>query len=209
LAGCDSGGDEQAETTALPAGQQAAQAAGVAAADSAIEARARQALGAIMPDSDTLRLADLRAGGSGAACGRAEIKGPDGKPAWRPFVVTPEGVAVVSTTPEVRITDPEDPFPDFYIRWCASPAELARLQPNMVGGETLGLGADPPTPEIPDVPPDLPMDIAPVPAEPPPTERPTERPAVQAKAEPVRPPAPTGEDSFFNVIARPGEKEGR
>jgi hypothetical protein len=104
--------------------------------------------------------------------GGRRSRGPDGKPAWRPFVVTPEGVAVVSTTPEVRITDPEDPFPDFYIRWCASPAELARLQPNMIGGETLGLGADPPTPEIPDVPPDLPMDIAPVPVEPPPDRAP-------------------------------------
>jgi hypothetical protein len=74
----------------------------------------------------------------------------------------------------------------------------------MIGGETLGIGASSaPPPEIPDVPPDLPADLPPEPA-----EAPQERPAARAKAEPPpAPPAPTNEDSFYNVIARPGKEE--
>jgi hypothetical protein len=169
-----------------------------------LEEKARAALGLIVRDPSTMRFGDLRAGAGGAICGRVETKQPDGKPGVRPFVVTPEGVAVISTTAQVSITDPEDPFPDFHIRWCATPAELARLQPDMIGGETLGIGASSaPPPEIPDVPPDLPADLPPEPA-----EAPQERPAARAKAEPPpAPPAPTNEDSFYNVIARPGKEE--
>ncbi len=206
LAGCDSqGADEQGQTATLPAGAQSgAQAGGASGGPAQFEGRARAALSAIVQDAQSARLANLRTGAAGALCGNVEAKQPDGKPAFRPFVVTPEGVAVVSTTAEVKLTDPEDPFPDFYIRWCASPAELARLQPDMIGGETLGFGAAPPPPEIPDVPPDLPADLAEAPAVAPSKER----PAAQAKAEPPpRPPTPTGDDSFFNVVARPNGKE--
>jgi hypothetical protein len=203
LAGCDSSGsDEQASSgqAANAPGAPVPAAAQNPAAE--LESRARSALEPIVADPKSIRFAELKAGSPGSICGRIETKQPDGKPAVRPFVVTPEGVAVISTAAQVNLTDPEDPFPDFYIRWCASPAELARLQPQMVGGETLGLGATPP-PDIPDVPPDLPGEKVPPP--PPPA---AERPAAQAKAEPPpRPPVPTNEDSFFNVVARPGGKE--
>lgn len=204
LTGCDSRDEAapappevgNAQPAALPA-------PGASAAPDRLQARAEAALAAILSDPDK-RFANLRAGASNAVCGDVEAKQLDGKRGVRPFVITPEGVAVVSTTAQVQLTDPEDPFPDFYIRWCASPAELARLQPNMVGGETLGLGAPPP--DLPDVPPDLPIE-APLP----PLAGPIpERPAAQAKAvPPPRPPAPTSDDSFFNAVARPGSKDGR
>lgn len=202
LAGCDRSSDNQPNSRSLPAGAAApgaAQPAASATPADQLEQRARTALGAIVPDPKSMRFAALRAGTSNAVCGEVEAKQPDGKPAVRPFVVTPEGVAVVSTTAEVRIDDPEDPFPDFHMRWCASPAELARLQSQMIGGETLGLGAAPPPPsEIPDVPPDIPADL--------PMAAPSlpERPAAQVKAgPPPKPPAPTSDDSFFNAVARP------
>lgn len=183
-----------AQTPALPA-------TGASASPDQLEARAKAALGAILTDPDK-RFGNLRAGASNAVCGDVEAKQLDGRRGVRPFVITPEGVAVVSTTAQVQLTDPEDPFPDFYIRWCASPAELAQLQPNMIGGETLGLGAPPP--DLPDVPADLPSDLPlPAPAEPEPV-----RPAAST-APPPRPPAPTADDSFFNAVARPAGKDGR
>ncbi len=209
LGACDSQKEnEQSAAPGFPAGTQpaAAPALGPSATPAQLEERARTSLSAIISDPKSMRFANVRAGAAGSVCGDVEARQPDGKPGIRPFVITPEGVAVVSTTPQVKIDDPEDPFPDFYIRWCASPAELARLQPKMVGGETLGIGAPPP--EIPEMPPELPTDIPPPP--PPPAELPKERPAAQAKAElPARPPAPTSSDSFFNVVARPGNKDGQ
>jgi hypothetical protein len=207
LAGCDNqDADEQAQPGLRPASAQlpALPTDGSAASPAQLEGRARASLRAIIADPDTMRFGSLRAGAAGSVCGDVEGKQPDGKRAVRPFVITPEGVAVVSTTPQVSIQDPEDPFPDYYIRWCASPAELARLQPSMVGGETLGMGAPPP--EVPDVPPEIPTDL-PIPL---PVEATKEVPAAQAKAEPPpRPPAPTGDDSFFNAVARPGTKDGQ
>jgi hypothetical protein len=199
LAGCDSSGsDEEARSGQAPNGGAGPVPAAAPNPAAQLESRARGALGPIVSDPKSIRFAELKAGAAGAVCGRVETKQPDGKPAVRSFVVTPEGVAVISTAAQLNLSDPEDPFPDFYIRWCASPAELAQLQPQMVGGETLGLGAAPP-PEIPDLPPELPGDPEP---QPPVTERPA------AKAEPPpRPPVPTNEDSFFNVVARPGGKE--
>ena len=205
LAGCDSsneatpvqvaGGEMTGQAAALPA-------SGASASPDQLQARARAALDVILPDPN-MRFANLRAGASNALCGEVEAKQIDGKRGVRPFVITPEGVAVVSTTAQVQLTDPEDPFPDFYIRWCASPEELARLQPNMVGGETLGLGVPPP--DIPDVPTDVPAAL-PAPA----PEPARETPPAQAKAEaPSRPPAPTSDDSFFNAVARPGSKDGQ
>ncbi len=205
LAGCNSKAPEDTPPTPAAGASGASSAPATAAAGDAaqLETRARGALAVIVPDPKTMRFAELKAGAAGAVCGRVESRQPDGKPGVRPFVVTPEGVAVISTAAQVNLTDPEDPFPDFYIRWCATPAELARLQPTMVGGETLGLGAAPPVPDIPDVPPDLPGDVAP--ALP---EAPVERPAPVAKAEPPpKPPAPTAADSFFNVVARPEGEE--
>lgn len=201
LAGCDSQSEDGAQPAGLPrATPSAGQVLPAAGADAAqLEQRARTSLGAILRDPDSMRFAELRAGAANAVCGAVEARQPDGKRGVRPFVVTPEGVAVVSPTAELNLEDPEDPFPDFYIRWCASPAELARLQPKMIGGETLGLGAPPP--DIPDVPTDLPLMA-------PPPEPVAEQPVAKA-GPPPRPPAPTGDDSFFNAVARPAGKDGR
>ncbi|HEX8402860.1 MAG TPA: hypothetical protein VF628_14300 [Allosphingosinicella sp.] len=207
LAGCDSQADQ--DPGAAPGAQAPAAQAGPplpadgSASASQLGERAKTSLRAIIADPGSMRFANLRAGASGSVCGDVDAKQADGQKAVRPFVVTPEGVAVVSTTAQVKVDDPEDPFPDFYIRWCASPEELARLQPNMVGGETLGLGAPPP--DIPDVPTDVPAAL-PAPA----PEPARETPPAQAKAEaPSRPPAPTSDDSFFNAVARPGSKDGQ
>ncbi len=203
LAACKGGGDAPDEAAQQPGGAQGgppAATAAAAASNGQLEGKARAALSVIVRDPKSIRFGELKPGAAGAICGRVETRQPDGKLAVHPFVVTPESVAVISTTPQVNLTDPEDPFPDFYIRWCATPAELARLQPSIVGGETLGIGAPPP--DIPDVPPDLPADLPPLPV-----EAVKDRPAAQAKAEPPPvPPAPTGEDSFFNAVARPGKE---
>jgi hypothetical protein len=207
LIGCDSRSEQEAQAgsaprPALPDGGQPLPADGSASA-SQIEERARASLAAIIADPGAMRFANLRAGTAGSVCGDVDARQADGQKAVRPFVVTPEGVAVVSTTAQLKMDDPEDPFPDFYIRWCATPAELARLQPNMIGGETLGLGAPPP--ELPDVPPDLPGDLPVLPPLPP--EEPA--PAAQVRVNPPsRPPAPTSDDSFFNAVARPASKDG-
>jgi hypothetical protein len=203
LAGCDARDESApAQSTSPMNGTQpgALPAVGASASPDQLAARAKAALDVIITDPE-MRFANVRAGAANAVCGDVEAKQPDGKRGVRPFVITPEGVAVVSATQQVSIGDPEDPFPDFYIRWCASPAELARLQPNMIGGETLGLGAPPP--DIPDVPPDLPTEL------PPPTPPPEpERPAARVTEPPPRPPAPTSDDSFFNAVARPAGKDG-
>lgn len=205
LAACDSKSETEAPAgTAQPAGAADPLAATPAAGspDAAqLQARAVAALAGTIADPQNANYSGMRAGTAGSICGAVDAKQPDGKfTGPRPFVVTPEGVAVVSPTAEVMFNDASDLFPDFYIRWCASPAELAQLGPRVAMR-----GSDPPMPE-PAVP-DLPRDVAelpPPPAEAPPPPPPAPRrdasaaPAVAA-AEPQRP----GDDSFSSAVIRP------
>ena len=166
-----------------------------------LEERARAAIAVEALDASSARFANLRAGSGGSICGDVDAKGPDGKHAgFRPFAVSPEGVAVISSAARIMFDNPADMFPDFYIRYCASPEELPMLQRQMAAQLGKAAPADPlPVPEP--VPPgELPADdpVLTPPPPPPPT-----RPASP------RPPraAPTGdEDSFFNAVIRPDEE---
>ncbi|MFL6862646.1 MAG: hypothetical protein ACJ8DZ_06580, partial [Allosphingosinicella sp.] len=70
------------------------------------------------------RYANLRAGVGGAACGEVSAAG---EPA-RPFIVTPDAVAIVAEAPKLRFADPGDFAADAWVRWCATPEELAAIQ---------------------------------------------------------------------------------
>jgi hypothetical protein len=195
LAGCDSGAPEAElpqDGVAVPAA--AAEAPGLLSpAQQAAQNRQRaaQALAAILFDPKSARYSDLIEGAAGAVCGRVDSRQADGKYAGpRPFVVTPEGVAVINTGTQVMFDDPEDIFPDFYIRWCASPEELRGIGPRIAtaGG-------------LPDVPAaaELAEMVEAAPAPPPTAEPPSPRESAKAP-----PPAQPGgdEDSFSRAVLR-------
>jgi hypothetical protein len=153
-------------------------------------------------DPASARFANLRAGASNSVCGDVDAKGADGKHAgFRPFVVSPEGVAVISSAARIMFENPADMFPDFYIRYCAPPEELPMLQRKMAAQ----LGAEPPpepAPQPEPIPPgDLPI-ADPVLAAPPPPPPPS-RPKA---SEPPRAAKSGDEDSFFNAVIRPDEE---
>ena len=132
-AGCDSDGG--------PAGTGSAE--GAAGAESVstnaslspeaaarLRARAIAALGTVLPAAATAAYANVRSGLEGAICGEVDAGDALGR---RPFVVTPSGAVMLSTTSELRLEDPNDPFPDLYMQYCASPEELVRLGERMEG----------------------------------------------------------------------------
>ncbi len=165
------------------------------------EQKARAAVGTIIQDPASASYANIRAGSAGSICGSVNPKGKDGRlQGFRPFVVSPEGVALVSATPQVMFTDPADMFPDFHIRYCAAPEELPALERQMSEQRAQADGNDvnlfdlpAPAPAIPELPPPPPAAAAP--AEPPPPPRPRPGP----------PPPPGSEDSFFNSVMRPAD----
>ena len=190
LAGCDAGAEREAAAPpsgASPAGRESSSEASPAEQAAQIQQRAERALAAILADPAGARYSDLRAGAAGALCGRVEDRQAGGRSdGSRPFVVTPEGVAVLSATAEVMFADPEDLFPDFYIRWCASPDELRRIGPRIAAA---------PLPET--VPAEVLTDA---------TDGAPRPPAAAdvAKATPPAAPPPTEEDSFSRAVLRNG-----
>jgi hypothetical protein len=158
-----------------------------------LQEKAAAGLRAILADPDDARYAELRPGTAGAVCGRIDTKQPDGKrTGFRPFVVTPEGVGVISLTPTVMLNDPEDIFPDYHIRWCATPEELVRLE---VAPDLNAVAS------VTDVPADLPeLAGLPVPA-------PTTPPAPETPAAPQSPPPATTDnlESFSKAVLRPDQ----
>ncbi len=215
LLGCNS----QSQNPASEGPDAAALAAAAAAEVSApidpavLQSKAQALLGTVLTDPASARFSGVRSGAAGSICGAVDSKGSDGRYTGpRPFVVTPEGVALVSPTAQVPFDQPDDIFPDFYIRWCASPEELARLGPMMTANQG-------PLPAVPVETPDLvPLDPpgaelpsqAPVPMERLPAQerRPTEptgNPVGQSKAAP-RPQSADG-DSFFDAVLRKREEK--
>jgi hypothetical protein len=169
-----------------------------------MEQKARAAVGAMTGDP-AAEYANIRAGSAGSICGDVKAKAPGGRsPGFVPFVVSPEGVALVSSTPAVMFTDPADMFPDFYIRYCAAPEELPALERRMkeqrgeTGGGDVNLFDIPaPAPDIPELPPPPPP--------PPAAATPPAEPPLPPPPRPGRPPPPGSEDSFFNSVMRPAE----
>jgi hypothetical protein len=137
LAACNSeqGADaaEEGAQDADPVLEAANMVAGTAAAETAkLEAKLQSAMAVILRDPGSARYSNVRSGAGGSVCGEVDSKQESGRHGGpRPFVVTPEGVAVVSSAPAVSYDDPEDVFPDFYLRWCATPEELQRVGPRL------------------------------------------------------------------------------
>jgi hypothetical protein len=135
LAGCDSrsgeAGNVNADASSAALEEQLPHVSNLAAPEQASPGleRARAALGSLLRDADSARYLNLRSGAGGAICGEVDPIRPDGSHAGsRPFIVAPNGTAAISRSPRLALDDPEDPFPELYIRWCASPGELRALQ---------------------------------------------------------------------------------
>jgi hypothetical protein len=162
-----------------------------------LQSRASEALRPILADPPSARLSNLRNGHAGAVCGHVDSK-VDGRYAGaRPFLVTPDGAALISPTPEIGFGDPSDVFPDFYIRWCASPEELERVQPQM----TAPADTNAQMPEIP--PPPAGAAQTPAPAPPTPQPSPPARETPKARQPVQRQP---GDDSFMNAVLRDDDR---
>lgn len=195
LAGCDAGAEREAAPPpfeASPAGREPSSGASSAEQAAQFRQRAERALAAILADPAGAGYSDLRAGAAGALCGRVDARQVDGRSDGpRPFVVTPEGVAVLSATTEVMFAAPEDLFPDFYIRWCASPDELRRIGPRIAAAR------------LPDA---VPAEILTGPIEGVPLPPAA---AEVAKAAPPAAPPPAEEDSFSRAVLRKGSDGAR
>jgi hypothetical protein len=168
-----------------------------------MQAKAAAALSSIAEDP---RFSEVRAGPLNAVCGKVDSKLTNGKySGFRPFLVTPEGVAVISATPRIMFDDPADPFPDLYIRWCATPEEMQTIGPVIAR-----------TAELPPPPPELPPEtIDPVPqgnwgvipgaAVAPPQPAPATAKEKAAPPAPVVKRQPGDEDSFMKSVIRAEE----
>ncbi|HEY7808996.1 MAG TPA: hypothetical protein VIA98_01295 [Allosphingosinicella sp.] len=199
LASCGSqGGDDNA----------AGEGAGGAAADgqpvlpavpnlAALQAKVERAMASALPNADGAQYRALRAGAGGSACGEIVTagKGPLAGVA-RPFIVTPDGVAVVAEGPAIGWDDPDDFVADAWIRWCATPEELERLRPQLERAAAASVNT---AATAPDTGPDLPL---------PPILEEAPAPAPAAPAAPAQtpskksPPPPPRIDSFFNSVDR-------
>ena len=133
-------------------------------------------------------------------CGYVDHKDKDGRyQGPRPFLVTPDGLPLVSTSPQIMFEDADDIFPDFYIRWCATPEEMVRIS-SLVAARR---NAAPTTPEplLPDM---IPVEpLPPPPAQPAPVSVPAPKLEEKASAPPAAPTRQSGDaDSFFNAVIR-------
>jgi hypothetical protein len=197
LSACGSKPDQSGNSKAEPSLNELGVRLPGAPAPEQLQAQAERGLAGVLLDPKDARYSNIRAGSAGAVCGEVDSRqenGRFGRP--RPFAVTAEGVAVVSPTTRIRFGDPADLFPDFYIRWCATPEELAKLGPAVATEE-------PPL--------DAPQDNAAAMTEtsaPPPAAEPPPPPPPEPKAQPKEAPAPSAppkgrdEDSFFNAVIR-------
>jgi len=206
LAGCGAkDGDDAGAGTGGGAGAEGANIpAGVGVEDPArLQQRVDAAMAAILPKPGQARYAAVRSGVAGAICGQVDAVQSNGKYAGlRPFVVTPEGAAIVSISARIPFDDPVDEFPDYYLRWCASPEELATI-----GSRVEVNASDMPPPPSADILPDVPANLdVPATAPPPPPAPgpapPDARWGGAGKSGTKAPPRTNGDDSFYNVVVR-------
>jgi hypothetical protein len=162
-----------------------------------LQALIDRAMPAVLGAAKEPRYSNVRAGAGGAVCGEVSAAG---EPA-RPFIVTPDAVAVVAAQPRLDYADPSDFTADAYVRWCATPEELKAIQVEIrraaadpanlampaaanAAGASVVTAAEPPPP---------PPTVEPVPAPPP-----AKPPGARSPA-----PAPAGDiDSFANAVRR-------
>ena len=154
-----------------------------------LEARADAALRRALAVAPT-RLENVRSGFNGAICGQVDtLPGAGGPGGLRPFVVTGDGEAFVSSGPGLQLEDPTDPFPDLYMQWCATPAELQAIRQRLQEMHPSEVQVATP-PGAPSMAPPAPLEETP--GEPPPA----------APAAPPRAARPSGDDSFYNAVVR-------
>ena len=199
LASCNKEAAEDDVAGEAPPGNTAVAMAGAPVAPdmAALQAKVSRAMAIGLPGAGTAQYRAIRPGTGGAACGEVatEAKGLAG--IFRPFVVTPDGLAVVAAGPAIDWEDPDDFVADAYIRWCATPEELQRLAPQLQSAAAKSAAAMTPTEDEADLP------LPPV----------REDPAAAAPAPPAEaappprkkgpPPPPPQIDSFFNSVDRP------
>jgi hypothetical protein len=196
LASC---GSKNAEEDAASNGSSGEVPAGAAASPSAeesaaLQAKVSRAMAVVLPGAGTAEYRNVRAGAGGAACGEVATAGKEAG-IFRPFIVTPDGLGVVASGPAIAWDDPNDFVADAWIRWCATPEELARLGPQLQNAAVNSAAA---AAEVPAAEPDLPLppvrDGAPLTAPPPEASPPPQRKEA--------PPPPPRIDSFFNSVDR-------
>jgi hypothetical protein len=158
-----------------------------------LKARVDSAMAAILRDPKSARYANIRGGAGGAVCGEVDIKQANGRyGGFRPFLVAPDGTALVSRDRRVSFADPDDRFPDAWINLCASPEELRTLGPGLRGVPVAPLPAGPP--DLPDPGPD-PGDVPATPPGPP--------AAVPPSGAAPEPQQPGRDETFFNAVVKP------
>ena len=195
--GSQGGEDDGAERSgnALPAVDQVADAG---AADlAALQAKVERAMAVALPNVVGAEYRGLRPGAGGSACGEVVTAAGPGAGIARPFVVTPDGLAVVASGPAIAWEDPDDFVADAWIRWCATPEELQRLGPVLRAAAAASAPA--PAPEAADPLLSPPTVEVPLPPAPPPEPDPAPPPP---KAKAKAPPPPAQIDSFFNSVQK-------
>ncbi|HEY5722324.1 MAG TPA: hypothetical protein VIT45_08375 [Allosphingosinicella sp.] len=200
LAACGSEAPDQAAEDAPAAPQPALAASGnEAAADPAmLQAKVEAAMKAVLQDSEGAVYRNVRPGLIDTICGEVDpARKGGGRAGFRPFIVTPQGAALVARGPVLSFDDPTDSFPDLYIRWCASEEELKSLGPQLDRAIASQAGADGVLGNVEDIPPPpLPGgEAAQIPEPPAPRPVPSER---MGKG-----------DSFFDSVRKPVEPAGK
>lgn len=198
LAGC--GSDRSGAADNQAAAPSAEPAAGAQAPAQDLAPRVLAAMAALLPDPGSALYPNLREGSAGSVCGAVALRQPNGTHAAPvPFVVTPEGVALISATPHLAWDAVEDPFPPAYARWCATPEELEAMRAQIAAAPPPPPAEDPPPADV-----DMPEEPAPPP---PPRAQPKASPPPPAQP-PVTPwsgPSDPNDVSFTNAVRRPDQ----
>jgi hypothetical protein len=155
-----------------------------------LQALIDRAMPAALPNAKSAQYRNVRGGAGGSACG--EVAAKPGAP-FLPFVVSPDALAVVGTRPDIAWEDPDDFLADAWIRWCASPEELAKLRPRLESAAR----ALPPGGNITAADPSL-LDPSIIVDRPPPP--PPDSPMPAPPAPRPKPAPPPQIDSFFNSV---------
>jgi hypothetical protein len=200
LAGCGSqtpsgaGGDAQSAADNALLANLAAEAEAKAEDPARLKARVEAAMAAILRNPKKAHYSGIRSGTGGAACGQIELAQARGKAGgFLPFVVTPEGAAIVSPSARISFDDPADPFPDAYIKYCATPDELKTLAPRLTAlGSAAATGVQADIPDLPGA------DLEAANGQTAPAAPPDRAPSAGSAAGSP----PNENDSFFNAVAR-------
>jgi hypothetical protein len=122
----------------------------------ALRARAERALRTAISSDPGPELRALRPGARGAICGEVSAGGPTA--AFRPFVVSPSGEALLAKSARLDFSDTADTFVDVWIEYCATADDLAGLPPPADAATLPEVPLPPPPSPIDPLPADDPLD---------------------------------------------------